>query len=168
MAMIMIYANLSEYVTAGYKLNEDSEFHFRQLFAGRFAGFYWYYFVGGLVLPPMLMLVPFTRNMKGVLTAAVLVVVAMWIERYLIVVASLRVPLMPYEPSNYAPTWVELSLMAASFALFALLITLFVKLFPILAVWEIAEEHEGRVEDAIEFEHAPSGGRAAPEPAGGS
>jgi molybdopterin-containing oxidoreductase family membrane subunit len=168
MAMIMIYANLAEYITTGYKLNEDSEFHFRQLFAGRFAVLAWYYFVGGLLLPPLLILLPFTRNMKGVLVAAVLVVVAMWIERYLIVVASLRVPLMPYEPSNYAPTWVELSLMAASFALFALLITLFVKLFPILAVWEIAEEHEGRAEEAVNSERAPSGGLAAPEPAGGS
>jgi len=103
MAMIMIYANLSEFVTTGYKINEDSEFHFRQLFAGQFAGFYWYYFIGGLVAPPLLMLIPFTRNMKGVLTASVLVLVAMWVERYFIVVASLRVPLMPYEAANYTP-----------------------------------------------------------------
>jgi hypothetical protein len=51
---------------------------------------------------------------------------------------------MPYEPSNYAPTWVEWSIMLAGFALFALLITVFVKVFPILAVWEIAEEQERR------------------------
>ena len=144
MAMIMIYGNLSEFVTAGYKLNEESEFHFRQLFVGQFAVFYWFYFVGGLLTPPLFMLMPFTRNMKGVIAASVLVVVAMWVERYFIVVASLRIPQMPYEPSNYAPTWVELSLTAASFALFALLITLFVKLFPILAVWEMAEEHESQ------------------------
>ena len=150
MAMIMIYGNLSEYVVTGYKLNEDSEFHFRQLFAGQFAGFYWYYFIGGLIAPPVLMLVPFTRHLKGVVAAAVLVVVAMWVERYFIVVASLRVPLMSYAPSDYAPTWVELSLTAASFALFALLITVFVKLFPIIAVWEIAEEHEPATESGAE------------------
>jgi molybdopterin-containing oxidoreductase family membrane subunit len=150
MAMIMIYGNLSEYVVTGYKLNEDSEFHFRQLFAGQFAGFYWYYFIGGLIAPPVLMLVPFTRHLKGVIAAAVLVVVAMWVERYFIVVASLRVPLMSYAPSDYAPTWVELSLTAASFALFALLITVFVKLFPIIAVWEIAEEHEPATESGAE------------------
>jgi len=170
MAMVMMYANLSEYVTAGYKLNEDSEFHFRQLFTGQFAGFYWYYFVGGLVAPPLILLLPFTRNMKGVLVAAALVVVAMWVERYFIVVASLRVPLMPYEPASYAPTWVEMSLMAASFALFALLITVFVKLFPILAVWEIAEDHEAAGEGAahpLAVAPAPVQQRTAGEPAGG-
>ncbi|MFQ5382095.1 MAG: NrfD/PsrC family molybdoenzyme membrane anchor subunit [Dehalococcoidia bacterium] len=166
MAMIMIYGNLSEFVTTGYKINEDSEFHFRQLFAGQFAGFYWYYFIGGLVAPPILMLIPFTRNIKGVVAASVLVLVAMWVERYFIVVASLRVPLMPYEPANYAPTWVEMSLMAASFALFALLITLFVKLFPILAVWEIAEEHENEVALSAARDHTEPAGVGI-EPAGG-
>jgi len=140
--LIMIYGNLSEYVTTGYKLEAGEEFHFRQLFLGQFAGFYWYYLVGGMVIPGLLVLLPWTRNIWGVVVAAILVDVAMWVERYYIVVAALRVPLMPYEPSNYAPTWVEWSIMAAAFALFALLITLFVKVFPILAVWEIAEQHE--------------------------
>jgi molybdopterin-containing oxidoreductase family membrane subunit len=49
--LIMIYGNLSEYVTTGYKLEAGEEFHFRQLFLGQFAGFYWYYLVGGMVIP---------------------------------------------------------------------------------------------------------------------
>ncbi len=142
MSLIMIYGNLSEYITTGYKLEAGEEFQFRQLFLGQFAGFYWYYFVGGLLLPPLLVLIPWTRNIKGIVAAAVLVAVAMWVERYFIVVAALRVPLMDYQPSNYGPTWVEWSIMAAAFALFTLLITVFIKVFPILAVWEVAEQHE--------------------------
>ena len=149
-AMIMLYANASEFVTTGYKMEGETEFHFRQLFLGQFAGFYWYYVVGGLVLPGLLILMPWTRNITGVVTASVLALVAMWVERYFIVVAGLRVPLMPYEPSSYSPTWVEWSVMAAGFALFALLISLFVKLFPIIAVWEIAEDRE-----AAEHQPAP-------------
>ncbi|KKL60944.1 hypothetical protein LCGC14_2200230, partial [marine sediment metagenome] len=76
----------------------------------------------------------------------------------------MRVPLMPYEPSSYAPTWVEWSIMAAGFALFALLITLFIKIFPIIAVWEVAEDQES-------LDISPDVGRFAPEaaaePAGG-
>jgi Ni/Fe-hydrogenase subunit HybB-like protein len=52
---------------------------------------------------------------------------------------------MPYEPASYAPTWVEWSLLAAGLALFALLITVFTKVFPIIAVWEVAEDHEATV-----------------------
>ena len=142
MSLIMIYGNISEYLTTGYKMSEGTEFHFRQLFLGQFAGFYWFYFLGGLVLPGLLILLPWTRNVWGVVAASVLVVAAMWVERYFIVVSGFRVPLMPYEPSTYAPTWVELSVMAAGFALFALLITLFVKVFPIIAIWEVAEDEE--------------------------
>ncbi len=165
MAMIMVYGNVSEYLTTGYKMSEGAEFNFRQLFIGQFAGFYWFYILGGLVLPVLLVLIPWTRNVWGVVFASVLVVAAMWIERYFIVVAGFRVPLMPYEPSVYAPTWTELSIMAAGFALFALLISLFVKVFPIMAVWEVAED-----EPAPEI--APAAPRfapgAAPEPAGGA
>src|SRR3990172_6048306 len=88
MALIMIYGNLSEFITVGYKLEGEGEFHFRQLFLGQFAGFYWYYFVGGLVLPGVLVLLPWTRNIRGVVAAAVLVAVAMWVERDFIVVAG--------------------------------------------------------------------------------
>ncbi len=141
-AMIMLYANLSEYVTTGYKLEGETEFHFRQLFLGQFAGYFWFYILGGLVAPVLLILLPWTRTIWGIVAASVLAVAAMWVERYFIVVSGLRVPLMPYEPADYAPTWVEWSVMAAGFALFALLISVFVKLFPILAVWEMVEDQE--------------------------
>jgi molybdopterin-containing oxidoreductase family membrane subunit len=160
--LIMIYGNISEFFTSGYKLEEGEEFHFRQLFLGQFAGFYWYYFVGGLVIPGLLVLLPWTRNIWGVVVAALLVDVAMWVERYFIVVAGMRVPLMSYEPSNYAPTWVEWSIMAAGFALFALLITLFVKVFPILAVWEVAEEQENARISAVAERSAPEPASASP------
>ncbi len=165
-ALIMIYGNLSEYIVTGYKMEAGEEFHFRELFLDQFAGFWWYYVIGGLVVPPLLILIPWTRNIWGIVVAAFLVDVAMWFERYFIVVAALRVPLMPYEPRNYGPTWIEWSIITASFALFALLITVFIKIFPIIAVWEVAEQ--------IEEEHAPAVApapgvqpRLAGEPAGG-
>jgi len=58
------------------------------------------------------------------------------------VVAGLRVPLMAYEPSQYVPTWVEWSIMAGAFAMFGLMIAAFVKVVPVLSVWEVAEQYE--------------------------
>jgi molybdopterin-containing oxidoreductase family membrane subunit len=145
-AAIMIYANISELLVHGYKLADGVEFHFRQIFLADFAPLFWFYLLGGLVGPLVIALVPATRNIRGMVTAAILVTIAMWIERYVIVVTGLRVPLMPYEPASYAPTWVEWSLLAAGLALFALLIAVFTKIFPIIAVWEVAEEHSSPVE----------------------
>ncbi len=163
-ALIMIYANISEFTVTGYKLEAGEEFHFRQLFLNEFAGLFWFYALAGLALPPLLILMPWTRNITGIVGASVLVVIAMFIERYYIVVTGLRVPLMPYEPASYTPTWVEISVVAAGFALFALLITLFIKVFPILAVWEVVEEHEAEELSSV----APSlVTQGAPEPTGG-
>ncbi len=163
-ALIMIYANISEFTVTGYKLESGEEFHFRQLFLNEFAGFFWFYALAGLALPPLLILMPWTRNIWGIVAASVLVIAAMYVERYYIVVTGLRVPLMPYDPSSYSPSWVEISVVAAGFALFALLITLFIKIFPIIAVWEVVEEHE-----AEEFSSAasPLVTQGAPQPTGG-
>ncbi|MEE9473064.1 MAG: NrfD/PsrC family molybdoenzyme membrane anchor subunit, partial [Acidimicrobiia bacterium] len=101
MAGVMIYANISEYVTTGFKLEEGEEFLFRQLFIEDFAPFFWFYFIGGLLLPVALMLIKAFRTIPGIVVTAVLVDAGMWIERYFIVVTGLRAPLMPYEPASY-------------------------------------------------------------------
>ncbi len=163
-ALIMIYANISEFLTTGYKLEEGQEFHFNQLFREEYAGFYWFYMLGGLILPGLIILLPWTRNFWGILVAAIFVDAGMWVERYFIVVTGLRVPLMPYEPSSYSPSWVEFSIMAAGFALFALLISVFVKIFPIMSHWEVEEDYELSQAMAAAV---PSAGAAA-EPAGGA
>jgi len=156
LALIMVYMNLSEYVTTGYKMNADTAVHFQQLMLGRFAGLFWFYIFGGLVVPGLIMLFPRTRTIRGVVVAATLVLVAMWIERYLIVVGGFSVPLMPYQPAQYAPTWVEWSILAGAFALFALIISVFTKLFPVVSIWEVVEYHQLEAATAV---HRPRHGR---------
>ena len=145
-ALVMLYANASEFITKGYHASPDDAFAFRELFVNDFAPLYWFYFFGGLILPILIVAVPRTRTITGIVIASGFVLVAMFIERYFIVVAGLRVPLMSYEPASYSPTWVEWSIFAAGLALFMLLLTLFVRYFPILAVWEMKEEHAERRE----------------------
>jgi molybdopterin-containing oxidoreductase family membrane subunit len=145
LAVVMTYLNGSEYITAGYKVTGEVGFHLRQTFTGAMAPFYWVYVAAGMVAPILIILIPWTRTLTGVIVASALVNVGMWLERYMIVVGGLRVPLMPYEASSYAPTWVEFSIMAGLFAWFALLLTIFTKLFPIIAIWEVEEQHEKEV-----------------------
>lgn len=142
MAAIIFYFNVSEYMVTGYKPNEAVDFQFNQMFRGEFAGFFWFYLIGGMVVPVVIIAVPRTRTIGGIVVAAVLVAVAMWIERYFIVVASLRIPQLPYEPRDYAPTIVELAITAGAFALFGLIILIFVRFIPVVSMWEVAEQHE--------------------------
>lgn len=139
-AMVMIYFNASEFITVGFKMNGERAFAFRQLFVKEFAPIYWFYFFGGLVAPILIIAFRPTRNIKGFVFASVLITIGMFFERYFIVVGGLRVPLMDYEPSSYFPTWVEWSILATGIAGFMMLLTLFARIFPILAVWEMKEE----------------------------
>lgn len=154
--LIMMYFNALEFVTVGYKLAGDAEEHFHQLFTGALAPYFWFYALGGMVLPGLIILVPWTRTFAGVIVASVLVDIGMWMERYFIVVGGTRLPTMPYEFSNYFPSWVEWSVMAGAFAGFALIITIAVKLLPVIAIWEVADHHEEKYgEEGKQEEAAP-------------
>jgi molybdopterin-containing oxidoreductase family membrane subunit len=140
--LIMAYFNLQEYAVHGYKLEAGMPFHFAQLMTGPFWPLFWFYILGGIVLPGLLILNPGTRTIRGIVAASALALLGMWGERYLIVVTGFRVPLMPYAPSDYTPTWVEWSILAGALGLFALIISIFAKLFPVISVWEVTE-HRG-------------------------
>ncbi len=138
---IMVYVNILEYLTAGFKLDEADEFAFRQLFLEKFSYLFWFY-VFGLFAPVLLMMYRKTRTIAGVVVSAALVLAAMFIERYLIVVTGLRVPLMSYEPANYFPSWVEWSILAGMIAAFLLLLSSALKILPMFALAEMVEEQE--------------------------
>jgi molybdopterin-containing oxidoreductase family membrane subunit len=73
------------------------------------------------------------------LLTTLLVNVGMFTERVLIVVGSLQRNFMPFNWGDYSPTWVEVSIVVMTFAGFALLYTLFSRIFPYVPVWEIKE-----------------------------
>lgn len=149
MSLVMMYGNASEYITKGYKMHEGERFAFEQLFAGGFAPLYWFYFFGGLVVPFLIIAFKPTRTITGIVIAAILVDLAMFAERYFIVVGGLRVPTMQYEPATYSPTWVEWSILASGCAGFMMLLTLFARYLPILAVWEMTAEHDESTSDEV-------------------
>lgn len=164
---IMFYFNVNEYVGQAYKLRGEMATHLETLFTGSMAPLYWTYFWGGLFAPIVVMLLPQTRNIVGIVTASVLVNVGMFIERYLIVVGGLRLPLDAYGVPSYSPTWVEWSLTAGGIALFLLIITLLLKVVPGLAVTEMLEER-ARGEAALAPAPPTPGMVPRPQPSGGA
>ncbi len=106
---------------------------------GEYAIPFWGMILGGFVLPGIILAFPKGRTVTGCVVASILIVVGMWIERFLIVTPSLMHPRMPWPEGAYSPTWVEWSITAGCVAGFALLYMLFAKLFPIVSIWEVQE-----------------------------
>jgi molybdopterin-containing oxidoreductase family membrane subunit len=97
-----------------------------------------------------LLLVSRRRPIGATVTASCFVVAGMWIERYTIVVPTLNLlEGRGYEAAIYRPSWVEVSITAGSVCGFILLYALFVKLFPIISIWEVAEADEA-IEEHVE------------------
>ena len=134
------YFTFSEYLTIGYKVESGEKELLAQLMIGKMAGWFWAFIIGGLLVPAFLIVFRKMRVIPRVVTASVFVFVAMWIKRFVIVLGTLQVPLMPYVGSVYKPTWVEISISLAALAGFVLLFALFAKVFPIISIWEVSEE----------------------------
>lgn len=79
------------------------------------------------------------RSIGVMLVVTVMVNVAMFIERFLIIVPSLSHKNMPFMWGSYTPSLVEISVNLGALAGFALLYTIFVKLFPIVALTDVRE-----------------------------
>ncbi|MFH1015658.1 MAG: NrfD/PsrC family molybdoenzyme membrane anchor subunit [Chloroflexota bacterium] len=142
MLLFYLYLTFTEYLTIGYKLEVEEKHLLESLLVGKNAPWFWFFGIAGMVVP--LFLLAFSRRgaIRKVVTAAVLVALAMWFKRFIIVVPSLQVPLMPFEFGTYTPTWVEWSIMGATLAGFTLMVTLATKIMPVISLWEISEEAE--------------------------
>ena len=76
-----------------------------------------------------------------IIESAALVTVATFLQRYILILPSqTHGSLLPYGVGSYSPTWVEYTVIMGLFAFGALLITVFMKLFPIM---ELADDEEG-------------------------
>ena len=150
--LVMIYFTLSEYLTATYGAETRDVAWVRILSTGPYAILFWGMLLGGLVLPAFLLV--FRRGIAGIVVAAILVDVAMWMERFLIVVPTMMTPQMAFTWNLYTPTWIEWSITAAAIAGFALLYALFSKLFPIVSIWEIQEQPAPAAEPAATEQEA--------------
>ena len=140
MSLLWLYFTFSEHLTTWYG-NFPSEarvFHARE--EGFFGWLAWIMVACNFAIPFVLLGIRRLRNIATVAASGGAVLIGMWIERYLIVVPTLAHPALPAAQGGYAASWVELSLTAGTFAAMALLYLLFVKAFPIIAIWEYEDD----------------------------
>jgi molybdopterin-containing oxidoreductase family membrane subunit len=61
----------------------------------------------------------------------------MWLERFIIIVASLNRDFLPSSWHLYRPTWVDLSILGGSVCFFAFLFLLFIRFLPFIPMSEL-------------------------------
>lgn len=142
MVCFWFYFTASEFITEVYG-NEPA--HMRVVnaqFRGEFAPFFWTMAFFCFVIPFFILLFNKTRTIAGTVIASILVVVGMWLERFVVVLPTLSRPRLSPPVGFYMPTWVEIAISAAALAVFALLYVVFSQIFPIVSIWEVREGRE--------------------------
>jgi molybdopterin-containing oxidoreductase family membrane subunit len=140
---LWFYFTFAEYLTAFYGAEPAEMRTFWAKINGPFAVPFWTMVIGCFVVPFALMCRRATRTPRGTLVAGIAVVIGMWLERFNIVVPTSVNPRFELESlGHYLPSWVELSILAGTFAGFVLLYMVATKFFPIISIWEMREGRE--------------------------
>jgi molybdopterin-containing oxidoreductase family membrane subunit len=145
LTLVYLYFNVNEYFVPGYKMKHVDAEHLHSLLQGEYAVMFWAVQLFGMIIPVVIMMFKRGRRPRMMFILSVFVIVGAWFKRYLIVIPTLlhtNFPMqgVPDEYTHYFPTWPEWSITAASLAGMLLIITLFIRYFPILPIFEIAEE----------------------------
>ncbi|MSR23084.1 MAG: polysulfide reductase [Gemmatimonadetes bacterium] len=156
-ALIWGYFTFAEHLPVWYAREPSETAILLQRVSGDYAAAFWAMVILNVVVPLGVLSFPRGRRPVGTLFVGLCVLVGMWIERYLIVVGSLRFPRLDFTLGSYQPTWVELGILAGSFGMFALMYLLFMQLAPVVSIWEVreGEQHASRVGGGVEPEPHP-------------
>ncbi|MEI7423392.1 MAG: NrfD/PsrC family molybdoenzyme membrane anchor subunit [Prolixibacteraceae bacterium] len=143
LSMFFAYFTFSEYLTKWYGSKKLDDNLIQILFTKYFWMFIFSNYVGTL-LPIIIMGIPRFRSINTITFAAVVAVLALWVNRYLIVVPTLETPYMPIQDTRpewifYSATWIEWVLTFGGVAMFCFLFTLAAKIVPIIPISEVAD-----------------------------
>jgi molybdopterin-containing oxidoreductase family membrane subunit len=157
-AAAYLYLTFADILPDAYVGERDSTAVFQLLLAGRFAPYFWTFVVAAGLLPLLLVAIPRTRTVPGMVTAAALVVPAMWLKRMIMVTGPATYDRITSAFGAYHFTWTYISMTLAATAAVPLLLMLLFRVVPLLSIDEI-EEMEGTQKTV-----PATAERVAPEP----
>ncbi|MGN6107416.1 MAG: NrfD/PsrC family molybdoenzyme membrane anchor subunit [Kofleriaceae bacterium] len=102
---------------------------------------FWVMLACNVVAPQFLWSRRIRRDVRWLFGLSLLINVGMWAERFVIIVRGLERDHLPSSWGNYAPTWVDLSILAGTFGFFSFLFLLFIRFLPFVPVTELKEPH---------------------------
>ena len=139
LSLVYLYFNINEYLGPAFKMVGVEGEHITELFVGNYAPLYWFVQLGGLIFPIILLTFKVFRKPLPLFIISIFVILGAWFKRFLIVIPSLQHPYLPIQGVDesylhYNPTWEEWAITMSSFAWLLLIITILIKLFPVIPV----------------------------------
>lgn len=118
---VLAYLLLSEFLTVGYSGTPTHLAVLEEVIWGRFSKIFWFDGIVGILIPFILLALPWTRTPLSVVIASMLVIVGVFAERTYVLLPSLMRNGAIDIARTYSPTEIEWCLMGGVYALGALL-----------------------------------------------
>ena len=145
--LIYLYFNVNEYLIPAYASTVNEEIHLDTLFTGHYSTIFWFVTIGGLIIPVIVLLFKKGRKPLPMFFVGLLVVIASWWKRYIIVTPTLLHPYLPIQgvPQSwreYFPSMHEWLITASNLATALVIITLLVRYLPVVPIQRTIDENE--------------------------
>jgi len=156
-SLLFGYFTFSEYFAKWFSHKTNDVELLDTLFSRYFWEFIFANYIGVLV-PIIILFFKKLRTIKSITFAAVIAVIGLWLNRYLIVIPTLETPYIPIQDTRpefafYTATWIEYALSFAGIAAFILMFKLIIKFVPIIPMSGIIDQErseEKRIKNTTE------------------
>jgi len=135
--LIVVYGYSMEVFFAWYSANANERFMLWNRMTGPYAPMYWSLIFCNAVVPQLLWLKRFRTSVVWLFLIAIDVSVAMWLERFVIVVTSLHRDFMPSSWGMYDPTKYDWATFVGTIGLFVCCLFLFIRFLPAISIFEM-------------------------------
>jgi Ni/Fe-hydrogenase subunit HybB-like protein len=136
--LIVVYGYGCELFFGWYSGNLYERFLLmNRILHGPYAWTYWILLLCNFLAPQMMWSKRLRRNVWALFTAAMFVNVGMWLERFVIIVTSMHRDFLPSSWEMFTPTRWDFMTFFGTVGLFVTLMFLFVRVLPLISVFEM-------------------------------
>jgi molybdopterin-containing oxidoreductase family membrane subunit len=137
--LVVAYGYIMETFMAWYSGNQFEQYMMLNRMFGPYGWCYWLLIACNIAIPQLLWFRAVRRSVPLLFILALVINVGMWLERFVIVIVSLHRDYLPSSWGMYYPTFWDWATLVGSLGLFAALLFIFIRLLPMISIFEIRE-----------------------------
>ncbi len=137
--LVVAYGYLMEAFMSWYSGNVFEQYVMLNRLQGPYRYTYWALLICNIIIPQLLWSRAVRSSPIALFILSLIINVGMWLERFVIIAVSLHRDFLPSSWDMYTPTFWEWSLYIGTIGLFLSLLFLFIRLLPMISIFEVRE-----------------------------
>jgi molybdopterin-containing oxidoreductase family membrane subunit len=135
--LIVGYGYFFEAFMAFYSGSTYERFMMQNRWFGPYAVFYWTLILFNLVIPQVLWMPKIRANTRWLFLISLVILVGMWLERFIIIITSLSRDFLPSSWGHYVATRWDYAIFFGTIGFFTAAIFIFIRIMPAISIFEM-------------------------------